>query len=35
MMAFDPRRADEDPSTRTTLATAKDRPWAANSAALE
>lgn len=33
MMAFDPRRADEEPSTPTTVATAKVFPWAISSAA--
>ncbi len=32
--AFDPRRAEEEPSTRTTVAMAKGWPWEASSAAL-
>ena len=34
MMALAPRRAEEEPSTRTTVATAKGWPWEASSAAL-
>lgn len=32
MMAFDPRFAEEEPSTRITVATAKGSLWAASSA---
>ena len=33
-MALEPRRAEEEPSTRTTVAMAKGLPWEASSAAL-
>ena len=33
-MALEPRRAEEEPSTRTTVAMAKGWPWEASSAAL-